>query len=92
MRAAASGQKVSGERRTKAGEVRREPVRGRRLAKGTRSTSALEIHTDGQDGQDKEEMMSDECGMMNEEQAVFDSSFITPHSPFPSSCSSCPSV
>jgi hypothetical protein len=32
------------------------------------------------DGQDKEEMMNAECGMMNKEGAVFDSSFITPHS------------
>jgi hypothetical protein len=29
-----------------------------------------------------EEMMSDECGMMNEEGDIFHSSFITPHSSF----------
>jgi hypothetical protein len=34
------------------------------------------------DGQDGEEMMSDECGMMNKEQLGFHSSFITPHSSF----------
>jgi hypothetical protein len=43
---------------------------------------------DGQDEQDREEMMSDECGMMNEEGNAFHSSFITPHSSFPSSCPS----
>jgi hypothetical protein len=43
-------------------------------------------------GQGEEEMMSDECGMMNERQAVLYSSFIIPHSSFPSSCPSCPSM
>jgi hypothetical protein len=36
---------------------------------------------DGQDGQDKRETMSDECGVMNDEKcAVFHSSLIIPHS------------
>jgi len=30
----------------------------------------------------EEEMMNDECGMMNRKQALFNSSFIIPHSSF----------
>jgi hypothetical protein len=37
---------------------------------------------DSQDGQDGEEMMNDECGMMNKRQTVFHSSLIIPHSSF----------
>jgi hypothetical protein len=40
------------------------------------------------DGQAEEEMMSDECGMMNGSQRALHSSFITPHSSFLSSCPS----
>jgi hypothetical protein len=37
---------------------------------------------DRQDGQDKEEMMNDKRGMMNERQKALYSSLITPHSSF----------
>jgi hypothetical protein len=42
----------------------------------------------------RKKMMNDERGVMNEEQLAFihHSSFITPRSSFPSSCSSCPSM
>jgi hypothetical protein len=43
-------------------------------------------------GRMRKKMMNDERGMMNVEQAVFDSSFITPHSLFLLSCPSCPSM
>jgi hypothetical protein len=50
--------------------------------------NAALFNMDGQDGQDKEEMMNDECGMMNEKKAVFCLSFIIR---LPS-CLSCPSM